>query len=101
MALGKPVIATRVGGVPEIIEHGVSGLLVGAENASALADAMTGLFSDRTMAERLGCNGAARVRGHFSPEARADAIISLYREVLSTGRVLGTSTYPAGTDHAG
>ena len=85
MALGKPVVATRVGGVPEVIEDGQSGLLVPSEDEPALAAAMVKALRDKPLSERLGMAGKLRVREHFSAAAFGDAVLSLYEEVA--GRV--------------
>lgn len=81
MALGKPVVATSVGGVPEVIEDGISGLLAPPENPQALAAAMTRALLDAPLAQRLGSAGQSRVAAHFSAAAFADAVLSLYQEV--------------------
>ncbi len=56
---GRGVVGSRVGGIPDIVEDGVSGVLVPPEDAPALADALVRVLSDRALAERLGA--AARV----------------------------------------
>ena len=66
MASGVPAIATRVGGNPEVIEDGVTGLLVPPRDAGGLADAMCRLLSDRDLAARFGEAGRRRVAEHFS-----------------------------------
>jgi glycosyltransferase involved in cell wall biosynthesis len=51
---GRPVIGARAGGIPDIVEEGVNGLLVASEDAAALADALVWILSDAALAERLG-----------------------------------------------
>ena len=85
MAFGKPVVATRVGGVPEVIEDGQSGLLVPSEDEPALAAAMERALIDRPLADRLGVGGRARAKGHFSAAAFGDAVMALYQEVAGRG----------------
>jgi glycosyltransferase involved in cell wall biosynthesis len=68
MALGKPVIATRVGGIPELIEHDRTGLLVPPSDNAALADAMQQLLMDPFRAARLGKAARQRVADVFTPE---------------------------------
>ncbi|PKN64999.1 MAG: hypothetical protein CVU57_12815 [Deltaproteobacteria bacterium HGW-Deltaproteobacteria-15] len=82
MALEKPVIATMVGGIPEIIEHGVSGLLVPPQNPAAIAEATKRLLRDPCLAKRLAKAGRSCVRKYFSPEQRAEAWFEMYRELL-------------------
>lgn len=63
---GLPVVASRVGGIPELIEDGVTGLLVEPEHAAALAQALTTLLRDPTSARGLGARLAVRVAADFS-----------------------------------
>jgi glycosyltransferase involved in cell wall biosynthesis len=66
MAAGVPVVATAVGGTPELIESGVSGILVAPGQAAALADGIVSLVGSREQARRIGEAARARVREHFS-----------------------------------
>jgi glycosyltransferase involved in cell wall biosynthesis len=66
MAAGLPVVATRVGGTPEIIEHDVSGLLVSSQDTEALAGAIVRILENRDLAARLAQAGQKRMRTHFS-----------------------------------
>jgi glycosyltransferase involved in cell wall biosynthesis len=66
MAAGVPVVATRVGGNPEAVEEGVTGLLVPPRDAAALASAIARVLEDRELATRLGRAGRARVVERFS-----------------------------------
>jgi glycosyltransferase involved in cell wall biosynthesis len=66
MAQGKTVIASRVGGIPEQIKHGVSGLLVPPGDEAALADAMAGVLADPAWAARLGKAARERIASHFA-----------------------------------
>ena len=66
LALGRPVVATRVGGVPEVIMDGLDGLLVPPEDPKALASAIDSLLKDRVLSARLAKAGRKRVREHFS-----------------------------------
>ena len=83
MALGKPVVATAVGGLRELIEPGVSGLLVPQEEPTALAEAMARVLETPEITAGLAERGRQRVREHFSPAARARAVIAVYRELLN------------------
>ncbi len=65
MAAGLPVVATAVGGTPEVVLDGQTGLLVAPGDPSALADALLVLLADRCLAERFGQAGRARVEAHF------------------------------------
>ena len=83
MAAGKPVVATRVGGVPELVEHGKSGFLVPPKDPEALAVAMLRLMalSDETRA-RMGEAGQAHVRANYELERVVDKWEALYQELL-------------------
>jgi glycosyltransferase involved in cell wall biosynthesis len=68
MALGRPVVATRGGGVGEIIDHGRTGLLYPPGDSAALAEALRSLLSDAAMASRLAADGRSTVTARFSIE---------------------------------
>lgn len=84
LALGVPVIATRVGGVPEIIRPGESGILVEARDAEALAKAMTWALTNRRQVGQLARQGQAMVRQRFSVETMVKATNRVYHEVMSS-----------------
>lgn len=81
MALGRPVIASDVGGLPEVVLPGETGLLLPAGDAGALADAALSLFANPARAADLGAAGRARVEAHFD----ADRQFGLLRQVLGEG----------------
>ena len=85
MALGKPVVASAAGGNPELVEDGVSGILVPPRDPEALASAVEGLLGDPNLAASLGRAARERVLAGFSTEVRLDRIEALYREVLKRG----------------
>jgi len=78
MACGLPVVATRTGGIPEIVHHRETGLLVPPKDPEALARAIIELYHDRNLARYLAERGQQYVRRHFSAEAMADRVIELY-----------------------
>jgi len=82
MAVGVPVVATRVGGNPEAVDDEVTGLLVPPRNAPALADAIGRLLADPALAARLGQAGRRRVAERFSVEAMVRATEDLYLSLL-------------------
>ncbi len=86
-AAGVPVVATRVGGLPELIDDGQTGLLVDFGDEGALAHALEGLIADRPGARRLGEAGRDRVESRFSLRRMADAYHRHYQEVLGSGAV--------------
>lgn len=83
MAMGKPVIATRVSALPELIEDTVSGFLVAPRNADALAEAIMRLAGDTLLQQRIGEQARQRCRREFSVERMSAATAALYGEVLA------------------
>ena len=85
MAMSRAVVATAVGGIPDIVLDGETGLLVEPANPVALAGAVRALLADPARAARLGAAGRARAESTFSLGAHVDAVERVYAEVL--GRV--------------
>jgi glycosyltransferase involved in cell wall biosynthesis len=83
MAVGKPVIATRVGGLAESVIDGVTGILVPASDGTALASAIAKLARAPTLAAEMGRCGRARVLQHFTLDHMARQNESYYYELLS------------------
>ena len=79
MALGRPVIGTRIGGIPELVADGHTGLLVEPGDAAMLAEALTALagFSP-TMRAAMGATGRDWVAREFSPDNYRDRTMALY-----------------------
>jgi glycosyltransferase involved in cell wall biosynthesis len=78
MALGKPVVATSVAGNPELVEDGVSGILVPPRDVPMLAAAISRLLRDHELAGRLAIGGQERVRENFSTAARISRLEAIY-----------------------
>lgn len=83
MAMGRPVVATAVGGVPELIDHGTDGWLCPPRDAGALADAACALLRDPDAAAAMGRRAACKVREHLSLERMADQVERLYRQLVA------------------
>ncbi len=83
MASGKPVVATLVGGNPELIDHGRTGFLVQPENANDLAANLVKLLSDPGMMQQFGRQAAGRVQQHFSMGQMVDRYRNLYARSLT------------------
>ena len=81
MAAGRAVVATAVGGTPELIEDGESGLLVPRHDPAALAAAIERLLDDPALAARLGAAARRRVQTRFAPEASVERLLALYAAV--------------------
>ncbi len=82
MAAGKPVIATRAGGIPEIVIHEETGLLVAPGDADELAEAMCRLLGDPDLAARLAARGRERVMECFTIQRSARQIEQVYARLL-------------------
>jgi glycosyltransferase involved in cell wall biosynthesis len=85
MAAGTPLVATSVGGVPEIVDDGISGLLVPPRDPAALANAIMRLLADDSLRERLGAASAARI-DEYRIEAVAGSIADMYETLLADAR---------------
>ena len=84
MALGCPIIATEVGGIPEQIEDGRNGLLVPPQDVTALAEACSRLLEDTVLAARLGRQAWLDCRKLYAPETLAEKTVAAYREAIET-----------------
>lgn len=78
MAQARPVVATAVGGTPELVVEGETGLLVPADDADALAQALGRVLADRPLADRLGQAARRRVDAEFSLTAMTERILRMY-----------------------
>jgi glycosyltransferase involved in cell wall biosynthesis len=83
LAGGRPVVATRVGGVPDVVRDGVDGFLVEPGDVDAMADRLAALASDRDLRRRMGEAGSADVHQRYSVERLLDDIDRLYRRLLA------------------
>jgi len=83
MASGVPVIATRVGGVPEVIEHGVNGFLVDPERTDLLLEATLELVENAEKRKQLGRHGRAFVMERHRPEQLPKILSRIYQAALS------------------
>lgn len=83
-ASGLPVVASKVGGIPEAVAHEETGLLVPAGNPRALAAAVTEILSDPEKAQDFGRRARARVRDRFSVERMVEGNVHVYRELVAS-----------------
>lgn len=81
-ACGRPVIASRIGGVPEVIDDGVTGILVPPGGVSALAESIKRLYHDRDLRQRMGKAGREFVRANYLWDSSLDKMISVYEKIL-------------------
>ena len=82
MACGRPVVATSAGGIPEIVEDGVTGLLVPPRDAAALADAIVRMLRDAPLRKRMGEAGLSRVRERFTVERMVEGTAGVYQRLV-------------------
>lgn len=86
MACGTPVVASRAGGIPHLVEHGVTGELTEPGDAAALAAACVLVLSDRRLAARRGAAGRARVEERWAWSRQTDRTIALLDRVVALSR---------------
>jgi len=82
MAAGRPVVASAVGPIPEVVADGETGLLVPPEDPAALADAIVRVLLDADLAARLGGAGRRRVERFFGIERMVAQTDAVYQELL-------------------
>jgi len=83
MAAGKPVVASAVGGILDIVQHEENGLLVPSARPDELARAVLRLLKDASLARRLGERGAECARERYGPEAHVRRVVAVYDELVS------------------
>jgi glycosyltransferase involved in cell wall biosynthesis len=83
LAVGTPVVASAVGGSPELIESGVTGYLVPPGDATALAAAIVAMLADADGARAMARRGQARVTARFSMDAVMARTTAVYEELLA------------------
>lgn len=82
-AAGVPVAASRVGGIPDLVRHGETGLLFDPADPAAIREAVQGLLADPAAAARLAAHALSAARTNFDPPAVARRHVEIYHEVLS------------------
>jgi len=81
MACARPIVATSAGGIPEIVEDGVNGLLVPPRDHAALADAIVRMLKDPARRQRMGDDGLARVTARFTVDRMVEQTAEVYARV--------------------
>lgn len=84
LGLGIPVVASRVAGIPELVEHGCTGLLFSASNWPELADSLDRLVDDNELRQLLGRNGPPRIAREFDVRTSASRLHGLFQEVAQS-----------------
>jgi L-malate glycosyltransferase len=91
MACARPVVASRAGGIPEIVEDGVTGLLVPPRDPAALSNAIVRALGDEGLRARMGNAGFARVSERFTVERMVAGTAHVYERVAGRGRAADSS----------
>ena len=81
LAAGVPVVATSVGGTPEVVEDGVNGYLVPAGNSSAIAARVSELLADDRLRQAMGTRGRVAVREHFTFASQAAEYLNIFAQL--------------------
>ncbi|MPZ21255.1 MAG: glycosyltransferase [Luteitalea sp.] len=84
MAMAVPVVVTRSGGTPEIVRHGVNGLVVRPDDPHALAEALVDVAAQPNKAVRLGRSGRDFVLAHLTAAASAEAVAGIYDDLMKS-----------------
>jgi glycosyltransferase involved in cell wall biosynthesis len=82
MASKVPVIASKVGAIPKIIEDGINGMLIPPRDPDAIAKAINTMFSDSTSAKEMALKGFEKVRDHFSSKLMYEKYMTVYNDLL-------------------
>jgi glycosyltransferase involved in cell wall biosynthesis len=83
MAAGVPVLASNVGGVPDLIQHEVNGLLCDPERPETFNAAVARFMEDRALASRIAVEARAQARRRFHPRVVAQEHVKIYQEVIA------------------
>jgi glycosyltransferase involved in cell wall biosynthesis len=96
MACARPIVATRAGGIPEIVDDEVNGLLVPPRDHTAIAQAIVRALKDEQLRRTMGAAGFARVQARFTVERMVEETAAVYARVAGTPHVVDTAYPPAG-----
>ncbi|MBN1869448.1 MAG: glycosyltransferase family 4 protein [Candidatus Omnitrophica bacterium] len=81
---GLPVIASRVGGIPSLIEDGKTGVLVAPEDPDELAEAMVKLLRDKALMNRIGMAAREFIKAKYSSEVMIEKVVTLYQKIITS-----------------
>jgi len=88
----KPVVATTVGGLPEMVEHGRTGYLVPPRSTGELADAVVRLLLDPSLRREMGRNAKGKIEAECAPKVVAEKTLAVYREAVEHGASLSKAS---------
>ena len=88
MACGTPVVATAVGGIPELLDDGVTGYLVPKGDSSAMSERAQHLLDDEALRQRIGTRARHRSRERFDLNRQVEEFLGWYQEILAREGVL-------------
>ena len=91
MACGKPIVATDAGGIPEVVDHGVTGTVVPPRDPRAMATAIVELLRDESRRQKMGQAGLARVKASFTVERMVAATAKVYARAAGRPHVTDTA----------
>ena len=83
MAMEKPVVASRVGGIPDLVKHNVNGLLINPGDVTELANALEKILSNNRLARSMGQEGRKKIQEQFSSEVMVRSIHRVYQDLLT------------------
>lgn len=83
MAMEKPVVASNVGGIPDLVKHQFNGLLVKPGNVAELTNALERILSDKVLSSKMGKEGRKRIQEQFSSDIMIQSIDKVYQELLT------------------
>ena len=83
MAMGLPVVTTRVGGIPELVEHGESGFIIPPGRVDSLVDALTHLARDSQLRQRMGARGRARIKADYDIATSCEQLRDMFEAVIA------------------
>ena len=83
MSSGAAIVATKVGGITEVIQSGKEGILISPEDPTALAGAITELIKDRELRVKLSINAYKKVKENYSIEVYAKNILEFYKSLIA------------------
>lgn len=81
-ACGIPVIATKIGGLPEVVENNITGILVEVDNVTQVVEAINKLINDDSLRSKMGKNGRKKVIDHFEIKKCVSIMLSIYKSLI-------------------